>query len=173
VFAALGVREVGAVVLVDGQAQTALEAADMVLKEVGVFIEVDRLQGEPSETFSSVRIGGGLRCDTTTAELGTCSILHLRVSPASWGKGEEFGLPDNPSRLLFVKVCELTSSPTESDIAVEFGVRRMCLGGDSRQNNGRAITGFQFSLVEYVGLRSRPLRSVRSLVDIQRPNYTQ
>jgi hypothetical protein len=31
-----------------GQAQTALEAADMVLKEVGVFVKVDSLERELS-----------------------------------------------------------------------------------------------------------------------------
>ena len=38
VFAALGVGEVGAIVLVDGEAETAFEGADVVFEEVGVFV---------------------------------------------------------------------------------------------------------------------------------------
>ena len=37
-LAALGVGEVGAIVLVDGEAETAFEGADMVFEEVGVFV---------------------------------------------------------------------------------------------------------------------------------------
>jgi hypothetical protein len=37
-FAALSVGEVGAIVLVDGKAETALEGADVVFEEVRVFV---------------------------------------------------------------------------------------------------------------------------------------
>ena len=37
-LAALGVGEVGAIVLVDGEAETAFEGADVVFEEVGVFV---------------------------------------------------------------------------------------------------------------------------------------
>ena len=37
-LAALGVGEVGTVVLVDGEAEPAFEGADMVFEEVGVFV---------------------------------------------------------------------------------------------------------------------------------------
>jgi len=60
VFAALRVREVGAVVLVDRQAEAALEAADVVLEEIRVLVEVDRLEGELAETLAAVRVGCGL-----------------------------------------------------------------------------------------------------------------
>jgi hypothetical protein len=40
-FSALGMREVGAIVLVDGQTEAAFEASDVVFEEVGVFFEVD------------------------------------------------------------------------------------------------------------------------------------
>lgn len=43
---ALGVREVGPIVLVYGEAEPAFEGADVVLEEVGVFVEVDGLKGE-------------------------------------------------------------------------------------------------------------------------------
>ena len=42
-FSALGMREVRAIVLVDGQAESAFEASDVVFEEVGVFFEVDAL----------------------------------------------------------------------------------------------------------------------------------
>jgi len=38
VFATLGVGEVGAVVLVDGEAEPAFEAADVVFEKVWVFV---------------------------------------------------------------------------------------------------------------------------------------
>jgi hypothetical protein len=51
-------REIRAIVLVDRQTETAFEATDVVLKEVRVFVEVDRLKRELSEALSSV----GIRC---------------------------------------------------------------------------------------------------------------
>ena len=44
-FLALSVCEVGSVVLVDSKTKTALEGADVVLKKVGVFFEVDVFEG--------------------------------------------------------------------------------------------------------------------------------
>jgi len=38
VFAALGVGQVRAIVLVDGEAKTAFEAADVIFEEVRVFV---------------------------------------------------------------------------------------------------------------------------------------
>jgi len=59
-LSALGVCEIGAIVLVDCQAEAALEAADMVLEEVRVLVEVDRLEGELAETLAAVCVGCGL-----------------------------------------------------------------------------------------------------------------
>jgi hypothetical protein len=53
---------------VDGQAKTTLEAADVVLEEVRILVEVDGLERELSETLSSVGIRRGLRGDTAAAE---------------------------------------------------------------------------------------------------------
>jgi hypothetical protein len=75
VLPSLCVGEIRAVVLVDRQAKTALEATDVVLEEVRVLVEVDGLERELSETFSSVGVRRRLRGDTTAAELGTCAIL--------------------------------------------------------------------------------------------------
>jgi hypothetical protein len=69
------VCEVWAVVLVHGQAQAALEAADVVLEEVRVLVEVDRLERELAETLSAVGICGRGWCDTAAAELGACAVL--------------------------------------------------------------------------------------------------
>lgn len=75
-LAALRVGEVGAIVLVDCQAQTALEAADVVLKEIGVFFEVDCFQRELAQPLAPVGVGCGFVGDATAAELGACSILR-------------------------------------------------------------------------------------------------
>ena len=74
-FAPLCVCEVGAVVLVDGQAEAAFEAADVVLEEVGVFVEIDRFEGEFAQTFAAVGVCGGGGSDTAAAELGASAVL--------------------------------------------------------------------------------------------------
>lgn len=43
-FAALRMCEVGAVILVNSQAETTLEAADVVLEEVRVLVQIDALE---------------------------------------------------------------------------------------------------------------------------------
>jgi hypothetical protein len=58
-LSALRMREVGSVVLVDCQTELALEASDVVLEEVWVFVEVDGLERELSKTLSSIGIGCG------------------------------------------------------------------------------------------------------------------
>ena len=45
-FATLGVREVGSIVLVYGEAKPAFEGADVVFEEVRVFVEVDSFEGK-------------------------------------------------------------------------------------------------------------------------------
>ena len=57
-LASLRVGEVGAIVLVDGEAEAAFEGADVVFEEVWVFVEVDGFEGEFAETLSSVGVGG-------------------------------------------------------------------------------------------------------------------
>ena len=58
VFAALGVCKVGAIVLVDSQTETALEAAYVVFEEVGIFIEVDGLKGKTTKPFTTICVCG-------------------------------------------------------------------------------------------------------------------
>jgi len=41
----------------------------MVLEDVRVFVKVDRLKGELSQTFASIGIGRRIGSDTTTSEL--------------------------------------------------------------------------------------------------------
>jgi hypothetical protein len=65
---------------VNSQAKTTLEAADMVLEEVGVFIEVDGLKRKLSQTLPAVSIGSGGAGDTAAAELRTCTILYMSAS---------------------------------------------------------------------------------------------
>jgi hypothetical protein len=62
---------------VDSQAQAAFEAADVVLEEVRVLVEVDGLERQLPETLPSVGICSRLRCDTAAAELGACTVLSL------------------------------------------------------------------------------------------------
>lgn len=55
-FAPLRVGKIGAIVLVDCQAETALEAADVVLKEVRVLVEIDRFESELAQALATVSI---------------------------------------------------------------------------------------------------------------------
>lgn len=59
VLAALGVGEVGAIILVHRQAEAAFEGADVVFEEVGVFFEVDGLESKLAEPFAAVGVGAG------------------------------------------------------------------------------------------------------------------
>ena len=74
-LATLCVREIGAVVLVDREAEAAFEGADVVLEEVGVFVEVDGFEGEFAESFAAVGVRGGVGCDSSAAELRARSVL--------------------------------------------------------------------------------------------------
>lgn len=74
-FSALCVSEIRTIVLMHGEAKAAFEGADMILEEIGVFIEVDRFQCKLSKTFASVGIGGRVRGYTTSTEFATGAIL--------------------------------------------------------------------------------------------------
>lgn len=78
-LAALRVGEVRAIILVDCQAQAALEAADVVLEEVGVFVEVDGFEGEFAKAFATVGVCGRVRGYASATEFGACSVLLLLV----------------------------------------------------------------------------------------------
>lgn len=85
-FASLGVCEIGTVVLVYGQTQATFETADVVLEDVGVFVQIDCFEGEFAEAFAAVGIccaGGGY---TTTSKFGACAVLK-RVSRGLRGGG--------------------------------------------------------------------------------------
>jgi hypothetical protein len=57
-LSALGVGEVGTIILVDGQAESTFEGSNVVLEEVGVFVQVNSLESEFAQTLSSISIGG-------------------------------------------------------------------------------------------------------------------
>ena len=59
----------------DCETEAAFEGADVVLEEVGIFVEIDGFEGEFAETLASVRVGGGLRCYSSAAEFGAGSVL--------------------------------------------------------------------------------------------------
>ena len=86
VLPSLGVCEVGAVVLVDRQAEPALEGADVVLEEVRVFVQVDGFQRKFAQSFSSVCVGCALGSDAATAEFraGPILIVHAEISKNRW-----------------------------------------------------------------------------------------
>lgn len=86
VLLALGVREVRAVVLVDCQAEAALEGAEVVAEDVGVLFEVDGLERELAEALAPVGVGGAVRGDAATAELGAGAVL---VVHGGWGRGSK------------------------------------------------------------------------------------
>ena len=77
VLAALRVRQVRAIVLVHRQAQPTLETADVVLEEVGVFVQVDGFQSELAQSFASVCVRGALGGYASASEFGTCSVLFF------------------------------------------------------------------------------------------------
>ena len=59
-LATLRVSEIGAIILMYCEAETALEGADMVFEEVGVFVKIDGFEGEFAKSFAAVGIGGGV-----------------------------------------------------------------------------------------------------------------
>ena len=81
---ALGVGEVGAVVLVDGEAEAALEGAQVVLEDVGVLVEVDGLEGQLAEALATVGVGCAVRSDAAAAELGASAVLVVHLGDGWW-----------------------------------------------------------------------------------------
>jgi hypothetical protein len=69
---------------VNSQAKTALEAADMVLEEVRVFVQVNGLKRKLAQTLPSVSVGSGGAGNTAAAEFRTCTILYMSAS--AWRK---------------------------------------------------------------------------------------
>lgn len=74
-LAALCVSEIGAIILMYCETEPTLKGADVVLEEVGVFVQIDGFEGEFAETFSAVGVGGGVGCYSSTAEFGAGSVL--------------------------------------------------------------------------------------------------
>jgi len=83
----LCVSEVGAVILVDSQAQTTFERADVVLEEVWVLVEVDCLEREFAEALTTVCVRGTMGGDPAAAELRTCAILRPWLATGQALKG--------------------------------------------------------------------------------------
>ena len=64
----LRVCEIGAIILVYSEAETAFEGANMIFEEVGVFVEVDGFEREFSQSLSPVCIRAGIGCYAATTE---------------------------------------------------------------------------------------------------------
>ena len=73
---ALGVREVVALVVVEREAQLALVRPQVVLHEVRVLHQVDRLQRELSQPLSPIDLGLDVRRHPATAGLGSPVAVH-------------------------------------------------------------------------------------------------
>ena len=67
----------------------------MILEEVRVFVEVDGFEGEFAETFSSVGIGGRMRCDSSAAEFGAGSVLR-NEGVSCWSEDLDHRVPGSP-----------------------------------------------------------------------------
>lgn len=74
-FFTLGVGEVGAVVLVNSEAETAFKGADVVFEKVRVFVQVDGFEGEFAQSFAAVGVGGGVGGYAAAAEFGAGAVL--------------------------------------------------------------------------------------------------
>jgi hypothetical protein len=77
VLSPLGVREIGAIVLVDRQAKPAFEGADVVFEEVRIFVQIDGLERELAQTFSSVGVGRRGGSYASAAEFRTRAVLVI------------------------------------------------------------------------------------------------
>ena len=67
--------EIGAIVLMNCEAETALEGSDVIFEEVRVFVEINCFKCKLSKTFAPIGIGGRMRRNTTSTEFATCTIL--------------------------------------------------------------------------------------------------
>lgn len=84
---ALRVHQVGALVDVQGQAQAALVAAEMVFQEVRVAGEVDGLEGQFAQTLAAV--GVALARTQKAAGSSFASFAMLKVHGGRWQVGVE------------------------------------------------------------------------------------
>lgn len=74
-LATLCVCEIGAIILMYCEAETALKGADVVLEEVGVFVKIDGFKGEFAKAFAAIGVGGGVRRYSSPTKFGARSIL--------------------------------------------------------------------------------------------------
>lgn len=93
---ALRVREVGAVVLVHGQAEAAFEAADVVFEKVWVFVEIYGFESEFAQAFAAVGVRGRLGCYSAAAEFGAGSVLEGGLVGCEVWKGRGVDALGNP-----------------------------------------------------------------------------
>lgn len=77
---ALSMGEVGAVILVDCETETALETSDMIFEEVRILIQVNVFEGKLAQTLATVSVGCGAVGDTTATEFGSCSVLEVSLA---------------------------------------------------------------------------------------------
>jgi len=83
-FATLCMGKVRAIILMDSEAEPAFERADVVLEEVGVFVEIDCFEGEFAQALAAVGVGGGGGGDAAATEFGTGAILVVHCGVCRW-----------------------------------------------------------------------------------------
>lgn len=98
------------------EAEPTFEGANVILEEVGVFVEIDGFEGEFAEAFAAVGVGSGVRCYTSAAKLGTGSVLREEsVSSLFWRLG--LAMKWNACLVIhdaLLKPCEVESVERES-----------------------------------------------------------
>lgn len=77
---ALGVGEVGAVILVHGEAEATLEGTDVVFEEVRIFLEVDGFERELAKSFTAVGVRAGIGGNAAAAEFTARTVLGRRLA---------------------------------------------------------------------------------------------
>lgn len=116
-LATLRVGEVGTIVLMYCEAEPAFEGADMVLEEVGVFVEIDGFEGEFAESFSAVGVGGAVGCYSSSAKFGPGSILVIHGESITACRFERI---ERKIRKLFTRELSLQYSPHLSSTLARF-----------------------------------------------------
>lgn len=74
-LAALGMCQVGAIVLMNCKTETTFECTDVVFEKVWIFVKVDSLESELAQPLTSIGVCGRGGSYTAATELATGSVL--------------------------------------------------------------------------------------------------
>lgn len=73
-------RKIRSIVLMNCEAKSALERANMILEEVGIFVQVDSLKSKLPKSFPPICICAGEGSYTSTSKLRAGPVLMTLVS---------------------------------------------------------------------------------------------